>query len=90
MNESDYRAHLAREGYGEPEELSRPAGLTNDEHSHDFSACALVLEGELSVVTADAETTCRAGDFFELAAGTPHYESYGPAGARFLLARRAG
>ena len=48
----------------------------------------LVMTGEITVTTADAATTCRAGDTFTLAGGIVHHENYGADGARFLLGRR--
>ena len=90
MDETAFRQRLQRDGYGEPELFEREANLRNDMHTHEFSACALVIEGEVSVVTETGRTTCRAGDTFELAGGIPHREEYGPHGARFLLGRRTG
>lgn len=87
MDAAAFRAELARDGY-EVSEVTREANLENDDHTHEFSARALVLEGEVSVVTAESTTTCRAGDTFSLAAGISHHERYGPAGARFILGRK--
>ncbi len=88
MNEAQFRQQLRQQGYDEPEVLERPANLSNDEHCHDFSASALILAGEISVITASGTTTCRAGDTFTLDSGIPHRERYGAEGARFLLGRR--
>jgi quercetin dioxygenase-like cupin family protein len=89
MNEQEFRQHLHAQGYPDPEVLEREANLTNEQHTHDFSAAALVLAGEISVITETGTTTCRTGDMFALENGTPHHESYGPEGARFLLSRKA-
>jgi len=88
MNESEFRAALKSGGYTEPELVERPGGLTNEDHTHEFSAFALVLDGEITVRTATGATTCRAGDHFELASGIPHHEEYGADGARFLIGRK--
>ena len=89
MTESEFRQHASHAGYGEPELIEREGGRFNDEHTHDFSVSALVLEGELCVTTKDGEkTTCGAGDLFELSAGIAHCEQYGPQGACVLVARR--
>jgi quercetin dioxygenase-like cupin family protein len=88
MNEIEFRTQLKQQGFDEPEVLQREANLTNAEHTHDFTASALVLDGEVSVISASGTTTCHAGDTFTLASGTPHHEQYGSQGARFLVARR--
>ena len=88
MDEATFRGQAKSQGYGDPELIDRPGNFCNEEHTHDFSATALVIAGEVSVVTSSATTTCRAGDTFSLACGIPHHEQYGPEGARFLVARR--
>lgn len=88
MTEAEFRQQLKANGFPEPEILEREGNLTNDDHSHDFTACALILEGEISVITAEGTTTCRTGDTFTLTRGVVHHESYGPQGAKFLLARQ--
>jgi quercetin dioxygenase-like cupin family protein len=89
MKEQAFRKLLAKEGYGEGAVRDWAAGTFNDTHSHDFSAKVLVLDGEITVTTADGRaTTCRAGDTFQLAAGTPHQERVGPDGVRFLGGRK--
>lgn len=87
MTEQEFRATLERDGF-EVTEVVREADLENDDHTHEFEARALVLDGEISVITADKTTTCRAGDTFSLNAGVVHRERYGAEGARFVLGRK--
>lgn len=86
-DEQAFRAQLERDGF-EISEIVREANLENEDHSHDFTARALVIAGEVSVVTAAGTTTCRSGDTFSLDAGIVHHERYGPDGARFVLGRK--
>jgi quercetin dioxygenase-like cupin family protein len=88
MDEATFRAKLAAEGFPEPQLVEKSPADMPSEHAHDFTATALILAGEFSVVTRDGTTTCRAGDTFTLAAGVPHYERYGAEGARFLISRK--
>ena len=88
MTESEFRAYVAAHGYDAPEIVERPGGVENEDHTHDFSAAAFILDGEITVITADSAQTCRAGDHFELASGIEHHERYGPAGSKFLIARK--
>ena len=59
-----------------------------DEHSHPFDAKAIVVEGEMWLTEAGATRHLRPGDGFEIAAGVPHAERYGPVGAVYWVARR--
>ena len=59
-----------------------------DEHTHPFEAKALILAGEIRIVTAQGERVYRAGDLFHLQAHEPHSEFYGPLGVRYLSGRK--
>ena len=59
-----------------------------DTHTHPFDASALVVRGEMWLTEGDHTRHLRPGDRFELAAGTPHAERYGPEGAAYWVARR--
>ncbi len=88
MDETAFRAELAQQGYADPVEVVRDANLATTEHTHEHSVSALIIDGEISVITADGTTTCRSGDTFTLASGVPHYERYGAQGARILTGKR--
>ena len=88
MNETTFRVMLTSKGFPEPSIIEREANLVTTDHVHDYTACALILDGEISVVTADGTTTCRSGDTFSLDSGITHHEEYGPQGARLLFSRR--
>ena len=57
-------------------------------HDHPFAAKALVVEGEMWLTHGAATRHLLAGDSFELDAGVPHDERYGPEGATYWVARR--
>jgi len=88
MNEKGFRQQLRADGYAEGSIVEWAPNTFNDRHTHEFSAAVLVLEGEITVTTDQGATTCRAGDTFRLAAGTPHVEQIGPAGVKFLSGRK--
>lgn len=88
MNETAFRDMLTSRGFPEPSVIEREANLVTTDHVHDYTACALILDGQISVVTADGTTTCGPGDTFSLDGGITHHEEYGPAGARLLFSRR--
>jgi gentisate 1,2-dioxygenase len=59
------------------------------EHTHPFTARALVVQGEMWLTVDGATQHLAAGDRFEVPKGTPHAERYGPQGATYWVARSA-
>jgi quercetin dioxygenase-like cupin family protein len=57
------------------------------EHTHDFTARALVVQGEMWLTQHGETQHLRPGDRFEVIRGTPHAEKYGPQGATYWVAR---
>ena len=84
MEESEFRRQLEADGYTEQRWVDWPADTFNDTHSHDFDARVLICAGEISVTTDAGTFTCGPGDSHALRAGTPHTETVGPNGVRFL------
>lgn len=60
-----------------------------EEHAHPFDADAVVTQGEMWLSCAEGTRHLLPGGTFQLAAGTPHSERYGPEGATYWVARRA-
>jgi len=59
-----------------------------DEHTHPFDVKALVVRGDVVLSCGGIDCHLQAGERFELPAGVPHTERYGPEGATFWAARR--
>lgn len=88
MNQADFAKKLTAEGYTETVDRQMEADHFNAEHAHDFDACVLVVEGEMTIARNGKPETFRAGDMCAMPAGTLHTEKCGPAGARYLAGRR--
>jgi mannose-6-phosphate isomerase-like protein (cupin superfamily) len=88
MNRADFETELRAQGYREIVDRRMDAKATNPEHSHEFDARLLVLEGEMTVVCDGEERTYRAGDTFAMTAGRRHTEHGGPGGVWYLAGRR--
>ena len=88
MNRADFETELRAQGYREIVDRRMDAKTTNLEHSHEFDARLLVLEGEMTVVCDGEERTYRAGDTFAMTADRRHTERCGPEGVRYLAGRR--
>ena len=88
MDLPTFEAHLRQEGYQTLATVSQPPGYHMDSHAHPFDACALVLEGEFSLVVDGVRSRYGVGDIFRLPAGTPHSESAGAQGVTYRAGRR--
>jgi quercetin dioxygenase-like cupin family protein len=88
MNRADFETELSSQGYLEIAERRMPADEINPEHSHEFDARLLVLEGAMTITREGEERTYRPGDTFSMRAGCRHSERSGPEGVQYLAGRR--
>ena len=88
MDEAQFRQQLQEQGYGEAQSLEFEPNSANDMHTHDFSAFALVLSGEFTLVTEGGSVTHQPGEVCTLAAGTLHSEQTGARGATILIGKK--
>src|SRR6516162_4496180 len=88
VNRAEFETECRAQGYHEIVDRRMEANTTNAEHSHEFDARLLVLEGEMTVVSEGQERTYRPGDSFAMTAGCRHAECSGPEGTRYLAGRR--
>jgi len=88
MDQSKFEAELRAAGYTDIVARDMEAGKYNAEHSHEFDARGLITAGEFVLTCGGAPRTLRSGDVFDMAAGTPHTEQCGPAGASYVVGRR--
>ncbi len=61
--------------------------LVIEEHSHPFTADALLVKGEMWLTVGEQIQHLRVGQTFHLKANTPHHEKYGSLGATYWVAR---
>jgi quercetin dioxygenase-like cupin family protein len=87
MDRTAFEQELKTGGY-EPVERHMDANHFNPEHTHEFDARVLLLDGEMTITRGGKAQTFRTGDTCEIAAGTPHAEQCGPNGAYYLAGRR--
>lgn len=91
MNDMTFDAFGAQaraQGFTEVLERRWPPLTVLGTHDHPFAAKALVVQGEMWLTAGATTQHLRAGDAFELDAGVPHDERYGPEGATYWVARR--
>lgn len=88
MNPNEFEALLAAEQFEPAVTVEREPNGALGMHSHPFEAKALVIEGELRILTELGERRYCAGDMFHLLADVPHSESFGPAGVKYLAGRK--
>ena len=83
-----FRAESLAAGYTEVVERRWPPHQVVAEHTHPFDAHAIVIGGEMWLTVGDRVDHLEPGDGFDVPAGTPHSERYGPEGATYWVARR--
>ncbi len=88
MNEAQFKQQLRKQGYSDAESLELQPNLAKDMHTHDFSAFALVLSGEFTLVTEGGSVTHQPGEACTLPAGTLHAEQTGASGATILIGKK--
>ena len=85
---AEFQSASLAEGYDEVIERRWAPGQEVDTHTHPFTAHAVIVEGEMWLACGDRTQHLLPGDGFDLDAGVPHAERYGPAGAVYWVARR--
>jgi quercetin dioxygenase-like cupin family protein len=88
MDRTAFETRLRTDGFGDIVARDMDPDRFNPEHTHDFDACGLITAGEFTLTCGGAARTYRAGEVFEMAAGTPHSERCGAAGASYVVGRR--
>lgn len=88
MDTQEFAQSLAQEGFEPAVSVIREAGGMLADHVHPFEAKALILSGEIRILTTGGERVYRAGEIFHLQAGEPHSEYYGPQGVSYLAGRK--
>ncbi len=86
-----FRNDMLAAGFDEVLERAWEPDAVAPTHSHPFEANALVVQGEMWLAEqGGSERRLLPGDRFHLQADVPHAERYGPQGATYWVARRAG
>ncbi len=86
-----FRDDMLAAGYEEVLERPWAPGTEVPTHTHPFEANALVVQGVMWLSEqGGAARQLEPGDRFHLQANVPHEERYGPQGATYWVARRAG
>ena len=84
----EFRTQALAQGSKEVLERRWEADTVVAEHSHPFTASALLVQGELWLTCPSGERHLRPGDRYEVEAKLPHAERYGPDGATIWVGRR--
>jgi len=88
MNRAEFETECHAQGYREIVDRRMDANATNLEHSHEFDARLMILEGQMTVTSEGDERIYRTGDTFAMTAGCRHTERSEAEGARYLAGRR--
>ena len=83
----DFKQKKLKEGYNEVLERLWAANEENELHRHEFTADALVIDGEFWLTVEGKTQHLKSGDTFHVPKGAEHKEKYGPEGCVFCVAR---
>ena len=87
MDIQEFEVNLKADGYTTTK-VERAVGYAMGEHDHPFDACALITQGDITLVVNGVSTNYAVGQIFRLPAGTLHHESAGPSGVSYVSARK--
>ena len=88
MDRSTFENSCRDEGYTDIQEREGEAGHVSSPHTHPFAVRGLVLGGEFTLDRGGDVQTYREGETFAMDADCEHAESFGAAGAQYVIARR--
>lgn len=89
MTAEEWKAQLAKEGYGELWEKTDPPGLVFKEHTHPVDTTHVFLQGSATAWTPGSQgLVLKAGDRWDVPKHTPHWSTTGPAGCTYIIGVR--
>jgi len=83
----DFRDEKLEQGYQEVLEQRWKPNTENEIYPHEFTADAIVIEGEFWLTVEGKTQRLYPGDSFHIPAMVKHKEKYGPSGCVFWVAR---
>ena len=88
MNRSTFEKSCRDDGFTDIQEREGEVGHVSSPHTHPFAVRGLVLGGEFTLARGGETRTYREGESFAMDADCEHAESFGPSGARYVIARK--
>jgi mannose-6-phosphate isomerase-like protein (cupin superfamily) len=79
---------LQREGFAHTYVWQDGPNTAYPDHTHDTETAHIILSGEITLTTAGASRTYRAGERCDVPAGAVHSARMGPKGCRYLVGER--
>lgn len=83
----DFKEEKLQQGYREVLERRWESNVENELHHHEFTADAIVIEGDFWLTVEGKTRHLLSGDSFHVPALAKHKEKYGPEGCVFWVAR---
>jgi len=83
----DFKEEKLQQGYREVLERRWEPNVENELHHHEFTADAIVIEGDFWLTVEGKTRHLLSGDSFHVSALVRHKEKYGPEGCVFWVAR---
>lgn len=88
MNEEEVKAKLTEEGFTDVYVWEDKANAKYPEHTHEKLTAHIVLQGEITLTDKNGSKTLKAGERFDIPAGTTHSAECGPEGCKYVVGEK--
>jgi quercetin dioxygenase-like cupin family protein len=88
MNEKELENKLREEGFSNIFVWQDHPNAFYPDHTHAGITAHVVLEGEITVTSQGKTQTYKAGERFDVPAGTVHSAKIGPKGCRYIVGEK--
>jgi mannose-6-phosphate isomerase-like protein (cupin superfamily) len=88
VSEDALHQQLRSEGFRRTYVWQDEAGAFYPEHTHAVETAHIILNGEMTLITAGESRTFLAGERCDVPAGAPHSARMGPGGCPYLIGER--
>ncbi len=85
MTQEEWVEQLQKEGYRDINVVTFGPDQEIPEHTHDETTVHIVTAGEMLLIENGKTETRKAGERFEIPAGTTHIAKGGPTGCTFVV-----
>jgi len=79
---------LVKEGFGGVTTYQDAPGFEYSEHTHEKFAVHVILEGSMVLTDKNGTKELKAGERFDIPAGTTHSAKMGPQGCKYVVGEK--
>ena len=88
MTEEEFKNQLTNEGFLDIYVQDDPASFEYPTHTHEKLTVHIILEGEMTMTDISGQKLLKAGQRFDVPAGTTHSAKMGTEGCKYIVAEK--